>query len=533
MPARVGLLGALLLILLPGAAVAQGRSCRQVLPADARRLMNVRGQEMVYFQDPVRVLCTGGIRLEADSAVLNRAAGTVQVVGSVVYRDSLRQLTADWANYIGERDQLLARGNVVLRNLADGAVVEGDELDYLRSSPSRPVSRMIVRGERPYAVIPPRPDSGGVDAPRPGLGGVDRLRPGVGAADTLRPGVGAVDTLRTDTASVTEVWADRMEFEGEEVFRGLGNVELRRGEMTGAGDTAVFDQTAEQMTLTGGAHVQTEQYRLEGEQIDAFLAGRDLRTVTADRSARVESEELTVDSDRIRIGFEQGRLDRLEAWNPVPDSAARALADARDFRLRADSIDAHADSLGIREIRAVGRAYGERDPDTVATALSGAVARDWIQGDTIYGFFEHRRPQRAAPMPAAGGGLGGEGAGLRDERTRMAAGLDDPSTAQEDSLETVLERIVVIGREADPALSLYRLQGESGDGPSINFMKAERITLFMDQGEVARVEAEGPLDGLYLAPAPPEEPEAVEEGGEEAGEWGQPVGQPVEAGRRR
>ncbi|NIP82888.1 MAG: hypothetical protein GWM90_28150, partial [Gemmatimonadetes bacterium] len=153
----VGALGAALaLTVAPAAADAQQRTCRQVLPADARRLINAQGQEIYYFLDPVRVLCTGGVRLEADSAVMNRNEATVVLVGDVVYRDSARQMTADWANYLARRDQLLARDNVVLRDLESGSRVTGRFLDYLRETESRPVATMIVREGRPHAVIPPR-----------------------------------------------------------------------------------------------------------------------------------------------------------------------------------------------------------------------------------------------------------------------------------------------------------------------------------------------------------------------------------------
>ncbi|MFW5947055.1 MAG: hypothetical protein ACOCUW_01070, partial [Gemmatimonadota bacterium] len=326
----------------PGQGPAQLRTCRQVLPSDARRLVNARGQELVYFMDPVRVLCTGGVRLEADSAVMNRATSSVQLVGNVVYQDSLRELSAEWANYLGRRDQLLARDAVVLRNLEDGSRVEGEELDYLRATETRPVSRMFVRGDRPHAMIPPAADSG----PAP------------------------------DTAAPTEIWAERMEFEGDSLFRGLGDVELRRGEMTGAAATAMFDQAAERMTLLSQAWIETPDYHLEGDIIEAHLSGRQLRTVTSDGAARLESEDLAVDSDRIRIGFVDGRLDRLEAWNPRRDSVPRVLADARDFRLRADSIDARADSLGLQEVRAVSRAYGERAGERGPARADAAAGTD-------------------------------------------------------------------------------------------------------------------------------------------------------------
>jgi lipopolysaccharide export system protein LptA len=452
------------------------RSCRQVLRSDVRRLVNARSQEIIYFRDPVRVLCTGGLVLEADSAVMNRSTSAIQLIGNVFYQDSVRQLTADWANYIGQRSQLLARGNVVLRNLDDGSVIEGDELDYLQATETRPEGSMLVRGERPYAVIPPQPDSTG-QVP--------------------------------DTAVSTEVWADRMEFQGESLFRGIGNVALRRGAMEGAGDVVVFDQREERMTLSGQAFFHTERYRLEGAQIDAYLADDEIRTVTAERMARVISDELSVESERIRIGFSDGRLERMEAWNPAPDSVARALADAEGFRLRADSIDARADSLGIREVRAVGRAYGERDADTVAV-VADAISRDWIQGDTIIGYFSRVDAQDAAEAPEL----------VQPDREPdpdPAVTLEDRGTEDADSTETVLERIVVIGGQG-AALSLYRMAAEEpGQPPSINFLKALTITLFMVEGDVTRVEADGPLEGVYLSPGRrPEGGGEGREGGEGA-----------------
>lgn len=463
----------LVLTAVPTAAAAQqGRSCRQVLPADARRLVNAQGEETYYFLDPVRVLCTGDVRLEADSAVMNRAAGTVLLVGDVVYRDSTRELTSDWANYLGAREQLLARGSVVLRGLEGGSVVTGDQLDYRRETADRPEAIMIVQGGRPYAVIPPR---------------------------------GASEEGADSVEAPTEVWAERMEFEGETRFLAEGDVEIHRGETSGGGDTAMFDQGAEQMTLIGSAHVEDARYRLEGDRIDAFVRGDRIREVDARDGARVDSEELDVTAQRIRIGFDEGRLERMEAWNPSPDATPRARASSEGFRLRADSIDARADSIGVREVRAVGRAYGERSVDSVAIGLPIAAVRDWIQGDTIIGFFAEpaedtldmddvlAATKADIPPPNRVGEMAPDTA---------PADLGPTVETPADSTEVVLERIVVIGG-AGAALSLYRLRSETaGEPPAVNFMKAARIVLFMEHGEVARVEAEGPIEGVYLNPTP-------------------------------
>ncbi len=491
-----GVFGVFVLLSLAPAPLSgqSGRSCRQVLPSDFRRIVNTRGQEIVYFRDPVRFLCTGDVLLESDSAVVNRSASTVELIGAVVYRDSTRELRSDWANYLGRMDQLLARGSTVVRDLEGGAMVEGDQLNYLRQTAARPRTLMVVTGGRPHAILPPERPAGPARARAP-----DAAREGT----TVVPAEGAETT--DEDAVFTEVWADRMELEGEDLFRAHGDVDIVRGAMTGGGESALFDRAAGRMTLTRSAFVENDDYRLEGDRIIAFLEGEGLREVLSEGSARVRSEELNVRAARVRIGFSDGQVERLEAWNPAADPPApRARADARDFHLRADSIDVLADSVGVRELRAVGRSYGERG--VASPAASGesvpptALTRDWIQGDTILGFFA-----RAVAISPDGTAVGE---------------VEGAAETEAEESEVVLERIEVVGGTA-PALSLYRQESEGESRPTINFMKARRIILFMEQGDVARVEAEGPLEGVYLDP-----------GGQPAGGDPAPGGTGIEDERR-
>ena len=81
----------------------------------------------------------------------------------------------------------------------------------------------------------------------------------------------------------------------------------------------------------------------------------------------------------------------------------------------------------------------------------------------------------------------------------------------------MLERIVVIGGSG-PALSLYRMApGADGQEGSLNFMKARRIVLHLTRGELDRVEADGPIEGIYLDPAAAREGGAAEPPAEETG----------------
>jgi hypothetical protein len=467
-------LGCLLTLATVATSVSAQQTCQQVLPSDTRRIVTQDGQEIVYFRNPVRMVCTDGVQIEADSAVMNRAMNSVELVGRVLYRDGDRQLTSAWAHYLGDRDELLATGAVVLNDLTDGSTIRGDDFEYRRQTEQRPEAYMIMRGDRPSA----------------------ELRRAGGDGE---PGAPVL------------VWAQELELIGESVFLARREVELERDDFRGSGDNARFDQAAERMTLTGSARVLTDEYQLEGDSIDARLRGDELRDVYSEGRARLEGEELAVYGRYIRIGFVDGEPERIEAWtrSPVvarvaeddaveadddaeppvvlepvplerPDIAVeRALAVSRDFRLLADSIDARSFEGRLREVRAIGRAYGEREGEFAAADLPAVADRDWVQGDTITGYFTHQ------------------------EEEEVAEAVPDEDNEERGPGGAVLERIDVIGGGSH-ALSLYRTEpAESGDRPALNFTRASRITLFMDDGEVDRVELEGPLEGLYLDPTEP------------------------------
>jgi lipopolysaccharide export system protein LptA len=460
------------LLVLPGAAEAQQR-CQQVLPSDLRRMVDAAGNEMIYYRNPVRFLCSGGVEIEADSAAMNSTAQTVELVGSVRYQDGDRQLTAEWARFLARGEELFARDNVILTDLSDGSVITGDDFEYYTQTEQRPESRMIMRGRRPHASLRPAPAPGADPAATPG--------------------------------EPTLVWARRMELIGETIFLAQTDVEIQRGDLVGAAELARFDQAAETMTLTGAAHVETDDYRLDGERIEARMPGNVIHAVTSDRNATLAAEDLTVRGEMIRIGFENGEPEQVEAWTPADrDQSLRAVAISPDFRLRADSIDARSENGRLRRVTAVGTAYGERAADTLSVHLPEALSRDWIQGDTIVAFF-------VDPAEADLASDAREPQGVEDDpESEDAVVPRAPAQGTRESDRPVaLERIEVTGTDA-PALSLYRSVREgTTSGPSINFMAAKRITLFMSAGEVSRVEADGPLEGMYLDPtgAPRRTPE--------------------------
>jgi len=519
------------------------RTCNQTNPgADFRRVRNARGEETIFISGPARFVCTGGVEVEADSAVWRRTTGAMELLGNVLYRDTAQALTSDWANYLSSRSALYARGSVVFRDLANGSEVRGERLEYLQESDDRPVSRAVVQGGRPHAV--------------------------------LRP---ASDTAVADTAAPIEVDADWMEFVGDSLFTARDEVEILRDETRAYGAYAEYDQGRERLMLRDSARVVNPEYRLRGDRIDALFAGGDLAEVWAQGHADLDSEDLVIRAPRMVIGFTEGELETLSAWvpfqgdpivdpvradtalearvamleapgeardtaaavpdtmlegppvRPRPDSAAaprgapampdstpermapgpapsqgapsradrrprmegvRAVAVAEGFRLEADSIRAMAPGQVMERVTAVGGAFGHRTTDSLDLALPGTISRDWVEGDTIIGFFSSRRDTVVGPPGEPGDPV----------PLRVPSRPAPPDSAADRTPEQALERVVVVGQ---PARSLYRLRQEGPDAPEapgVNYMTASRITLHLVDGDVSRVDADGPIEGIYLDP---------------------------------
>jgi lipopolysaccharide export system protein LptA len=382
---------------------------------------------VIYISGPSRFRCTGGIEIRSDSAVLNRAAGELRLIGRAHYLDPEKSLAGDWMTYMGREGRVLARGNVVLTDIRDGSVVTGSELEHLREGAGRTESVTTIFG-RPRAILQPRS----------------------GAA-------------QPDTAPPFEVVADRLLLRGESSFRGEGSVEVVRGGTRGFGRSAEYRRLEDHLVLEGAARVEGEEFQLFGERIEGFLQEETLREVVAEREASLLARELRVDAPYIRIFMTAGNFERLVARGTAP---VQARATTEDFRLVADSVDARADGELLSLIVAIGDAYGERLLEAADAALPALIARDWLRGDTITGHFVEVEPV-------------------------------EPGARRESVLDRLVSRA-----GADPASSMYRLRDdESPDGPpQVNYLLASSITLFMREGEIREVKADGPIRGVHLQP---------------------------------
>lgn len=423
-------------------ARAQTNSCQLI---DSRQLNSIAQGAVTYVGGPV-FSCSNGTRIAADSAIIVKATNRADFIGNVRFNEAERSLTSQYAQYISAERRLMAQQDVVLVDKANGSTLRGLSLNYLQAAPNR-ASRIDVHAGRPRAVI-------------------------------VRQAAAPNPTARVDT---TIIDADRMQIEGENVFRGWGNVDVRRGTMKSNSAFAEFDQNGSYMRLYGQARVETDTMKLRADSIDADLLNRDeFKEIRARRDAKLEAEAGDIEAPRLRIMFAEGEVERLIAvgGKRINDAAPQATSKSEDFSLVADSIDARTPGQQIREVIAIGTALGERTADTTDAKMPDLIAKDWVRGDTVQAYFT-TDTVRATVTPRPAGGTG--------------------TVAAADTVRQVLERIIAKG---SPASSTYRLREIVNDTAeiSVNYLTAKSIDVRFSDGEVDRVNASGDIRGIYLQP---------------------------------
>lgn len=477
----------------------QPQRCR-LQPSPGGQLTTTNGgtpYEMTFIAHPI-LRCSGGVMIQADSAVRSALAHQVEFIGHVNYADTLKTLQSDHAYYFEGQGHVATQGNVILQDLKTGSTITAPTLDYYLKSETNPEPRIAVYNGRPHTVLYQ-----------------DRQ------GEPAQPG----DTTIVDSDNLT-IWGERFVQFG-------GDVRIVRGTMKAFGARAQFDNEQHRMQLLGAGRVEGEDFNLYGDTVVAELQGdtNRFREVTARRESRLLARDVDIHAPMIHVLFTEGKVSRLVALRPHPtaaDSAAvatlpQARAIATDFFLRADSIDAIAPDQKLDTVYAVGAAYGERRdstqqqgagvtadssratalavrdsaasgtsarPDTtvvtasrdsttradsVALALDSVpavMAHDWLSGDTVVALFK-----------AAEGNV--------------------PDTARN---SRVLERVIARGGATQPARSMYRMeqpdQEVAGRHP-ISYLVAREITVILNDGKVATVGAREQIQGLYLEPVKP------------------------------
>lgn len=291
--------------------------------------------------------CRGqAITIEADSAESYEANDLHILIGRVRYREPRYAIDADRVTYFRIEERLLFQGNVHAVMPANGASLDGPQLEYFRPAVGLRDRARIVAIMRPKLTYVEK-DSTGKDQPP------------------------------------VDVHANTIIGEGDSTFHAVGQVRLERTDVLATGDSAVLDANHQFARLLRAPVIESKGDRpfvLKGRVIDLFGSAKQVDRVLAIDSANAVSADMNLTADTIDLRTRNNRLQRAFAFGTT---GAHAVTADRD--VVADSLDIVMPDQRIRELRAVGTAYAESDPDTTRIVSD---ERDWMRGDTLIAVFD-------------------------------------------------------------------------------------------------------------------------------------------------
>lgn len=364
------------LALSPAAAQTQGQRCRviELVPRDTTSryaiVQQPNGTRATYAGGGINVLCRNeGIRLEADSAEYYQVSEVVYLFGNVHYTEKGTSVDANRITYWKNEERILAEGNVVAR-LANGTRMTGPRADYYRA----------VRALRPRAQLR------ATDRPHITLVQADTTAPAAARGRTAAPArppatPAAVGGARA--ADTTIVDANTVFMDGDSLIYASGRVVVTRPDVVATSDSLFLDRSTERArflrdpVITGTGE---RNFTLTGTVIELFSRERRLERVLSRVDAKVVSQDIQLAADTLDLRLADNRLERAFAWGA---SRARAISTAQD--MTADSIEIVMPGQRIRQVRAVGKALAESEPDSTRITSD---ERDWLRGDTITAAFD-------------------------------------------------------------------------------------------------------------------------------------------------
>ncbi len=464
--------------------------------------------------------CNGGVRVSADSVAGFQSNKSLQLFGNVRFQDPEIVLEAGRAYYFDNIRQLQAFEGPRVTYRSNGTVVAGDQLIYDLQSEFRPLDEMLVYGGQPHATVFA---TAAASAPKS-----DEAEPVEAPAQPIEPTEPSTEAPEADppdepvVLSPYEIDAERFRIRGRRFFDAHGEVVVLRDSLRAEGDSLSYDQQSGAMSMFGEPRVHDGRFDLAAETVSLTPYADGAETILARGGARLDGAAVAMRAPAIALYLQSGALSRLVALRAVPlpeapgpdtagispgdarrlqtlqavanqeaDSATAAVSDsvsrprafADDFALEADSIDVASPEQVLETVVAVGdaRAVATGNDSLNAESTPEVARNDWMEGDTIVAGFARASPGTPGD-PAASGAQAGTGAQGR----------------------VLLESLTAAGN----ARSLYRLpssdtsRAEPGGAPAVHLALGQRITMYLEEGEVVRMHVEGQTEGYHFEPLP-------------------------------
>lgn len=498
----------------------QARVCNIVTPTtNLVRITRDDGTAVTYLSQP-RVRCNDGTFIQADSSESFEATSFHRFFGNVIFLDADRRLSSENAQYFSETGTLRAQGHVEVVD-PDGSVITGERLTLLQAGENREEDDLLMTTGRPRALLYPSAASD---------------------STTGRDSTAVADSVAPEPVEPYDVTAGRIRFIGRRIFQARTRVEITRETMRAFADSTAFDQDVGTMILYENARVLDQgedTVDIRGDTITMQAPGNVLESIIARREGRVITPEVDLKGSEVRIYFgADEEVDRVvavrildervvdgffppdtlvgDAVVPVVDSTppdahpvvVDTLLDesgfapestiamsglqpqpsgiAEDFLIQGDSIEVDSPGGVLTHVYAVGMAYGESSSrDSLNTTdTPDELRKDWIRGDTLIITF---LPPDSLENDAGGG----------------------PPAEDTTERQSRIESLWAIGS----ASTLYRTMPRDTVGLrpgklDVNYLLGDMIKLFMENGEVDRMEAEN-ARGVFLQPARPARPDTT------------------------
>lgn len=361
------------------------------------------------------------ITIEADSAESYEVNNLHILIGRVKYHEPRYSIEADRATYFRAEERILFQGNVRTQMQEQDARMVGQQLEYFRPAEGIRTRARIVATQRPQLTYV------------------------------------EVDSVTREQRPPMHVWANVITGEGDSTFHASGQVRLERTDVIATSDSATLYANGQYARLMKEPLIEStgeQAFTLRGREIMMFGTGRAVERVLAVDSGRAVSAQFTLTADTIDLRVIASQLQRAFAFG---NTGAYAITPGRD--ILADSLDIVMPQQRIRELRAIGKAYAESDPDTVRIESD---ERDWIRGDTLIARFD--------------------------------------SVANTDSSPPRLRDLFASG----DASAYYQIPADSTSRsrPGINYITGRVIRLVFDSIAVQSVTVTDQVSGVYLAPLP-------------------------------